>query len=233
MKRDQSAALFAANSRLIPGGTVSLNRKVEPLIAFARGKGASLWDVDGNRYTDYHAGFAPYLLGHADPEVEAAVMQSMQEGWTLAGSGTTPWEGRAADLLCQCVPNLEQVQFATTGSEATYHALRLSRAFTGKDHVAVMQGGYNGWHDEVACNVMTPLGAIGPRISRGEYPFIPMSAGMPEGVENRVHVLNFNDLEAVEWAFSTYPVACLISEPILQNIGIVKHTGERPRTRPH
>jgi glutamate-1-semialdehyde 2,1-aminomutase len=222
MKRDQSAALFAANSRLIPGGTVSLNRKVEPLIAFARGKGASLWDVDGNRYTDYHAGFAPYLLGHADPEVEAAVMQSMQEGWTLAGSGTTPWEGRAADLLCQCVPNLEQVQFATTGSEATYHALRLSRAFTGKDHVAVMQGGYNGWHDEVACNVMTPLAAIGPRISRGEYPFIPMSAGMPEGIENRVHVLNFNDLEAVEWAFSTYPVACLISEPILQNIGIVK-----------
>jgi len=222
MKRDQSAALFTANSHLIPGGTVSLNRKVEPLIAFARGKGASLWDVDGNRYTDYHAGFAPYLLGHADPEVEAAVMQSMQEGWTLAGSGTTPWEGRAADLLCQCVPNLEQVQFATTGSEATYHALRLSRAFTGKDHVAVMQGGYNGWHDEVACNVMTPLAAIGPRISRGEYPFIPMSAGMPEGIENRVHVLNFNDLEAVEWAFSTYPVACLISEPILQNIGIVK-----------
>jgi glutamate-1-semialdehyde 2,1-aminomutase len=85
-----------------------------------------------------------------------------------------------------------------------------------------MQGGYNGWHDEVACNVMTPLAQIGPRLSRGEYPFVPMTAGMPAGVADRVHVLNFNDLDAVEWAFQKYPVACLITEPILQNIGIVK-----------
>ena len=222
MEHVKSAELFAANSKLIPGGVVSLNRKVDPEIAFVRGQGAYLFDVDGNRYTDYHAGFAPYLLGHADPDVEAAVAQAMTDGWTLAGTGTTPWEGRAAELICQCVPNLEKVQFATTGSEATYHALRLSRAFTGKDHIVVMQGGYNGWHDEVACNVMTPLSAIGPRVSKGEYPFVPMSAGMPEGIAGRVHVLNFNDLEAVKWAFETYPVACLISEPILQNIGIVK-----------
>jgi glutamate-1-semialdehyde 2,1-aminomutase len=78
------------------------------------------------------------------------------------------------------------VQFTTTGSEATYHALRLSRAFTGRDHVVVMQGGYNGWHDEVACNVMTPLASIGRAVCRGEYLFVPMSAGMPDGVEKRV-----------------------------------------------
>jgi glutamate-1-semialdehyde 2,1-aminomutase len=222
MNRTESAALFAANKKYIPGGTVSLNRKVEPEIAFARGQGAYLWDVDGNRYVDYHAGFAPYLLGHADPDVENAVRRSLDESWTLAGTGTTPWEGRAAELLCQCVPSLEKVQFTTTGSEATYHALRLSRAVTGREHIVVMQGGYNGWHDEVACNVMTPLSAIGPRVSRGEYPFIPMSAGMPSGIADRVHILNFNDLDAVHWAFETYPVACLITEPILQNIGIIK-----------
>jgi glutamate-1-semialdehyde 2,1-aminomutase len=86
----------------------------------------------------------------------------------------------------------------------------------------VMQGGYNGWHDEVACNVMTPLDQIGPRRSRGEYPFVPMSAGMAPDIASHVHVINFNDLDAVAWAFETFPVACLLSEPILQNIGIVK-----------
>lgn len=195
---------------------------MEPEIAFVRGEGAYLWDADGNRYTDYHAGFAPYLLGHADADIDGAVQKALTDHWTLAGSGTTPWEERAAELLCQCVPSLERVQFATTGSEATYHALRLSRAYTGKTDIVVMQGGYNGWHDEVACNVMTPLDQIGPQVSQGEYPFIGMSAGMAPDVSKRVHVLNFNDLDAVEWAFQTYPVACFISEPILQNIGIVK-----------
>lgn len=222
MNYTESAALFEQNRRFIPGGIVSLNRKVEPEIAFVRGQGAYLFDADGNQYTDYHAGFAPYLLGHADPDVENAVRESLDAGWTLAGSGTTPWEGRAAELLVTCIPSLEKVQFTTTGSEATYHALRLSRAHTGRDHIVVMQGGYNGWHDEVACNVMTPLEAVGPRVSRGEYPFVPLSAGMPAGIAERVHVLNFNDLDAVRWAFEKYPVACLITEPILQNIGIVK-----------
>lgn len=222
MNYSQSADLFTKNRRFIPGGCVSLNRKADPEIAFVRGKGAYLWDADGNRYLDYHFAFAPYLLGHADPDVDNAVRNAMEAGWTLTGSGTTPWEGRAAELLVQCVPSLEKVQFTTTGSEATYHSLRLARACTGREHVVVTQGGYNGWHDDVACNVMTPLSEIGPRVRRGEYPYVPMSAGVPADVARRVHVLNFNDLESVEWAFQTYPVACLITEPILQNIGVVK-----------
>ncbi|HLK58203.1 MAG TPA: aspartate aminotransferase family protein [Chthonomonadaceae bacterium] len=222
MEHTKSAEVFAANRKRIPGGAVSVNRMVEPEIAFVRGQGAYLWDVDGNRYIDYHAAFAPYLLGHADPDVEGAVQRAMAEGWTLSGSGTSPWEGQAAELLCRCVPSLDKVQFATTGSEATYHALRLSRAFTGKTDIVVMQGGYNGWHDEVACNVMTPLEQVGPRVSRGEYPFLPLTAGMSPEAARHVHVLNFNDLDAVEWAFQNYPVACLLTEPILQNIGVVK-----------
>src|ERR1051325_2982805 len=134
MHRTNSANLFDHNRRFTPGGVVSLNRKVEPEIAFARGQGAYIWDVDGNKYIDYHAGFAPYLLGHADPDVEAAVRRALNENWTLAGTGTTPWEGRAAELLVQCVPSLEKVQITTSGSEATYHALRLSRAYTGREH---------------------------------------------------------------------------------------------------
>ncbi|AMV39054.1 aspartate aminotransferase family protein [Planctomyces sp. SH-PL62] len=222
MELAQSKALFARNRRLIPGGVVSLNRLVDPEIAFVRGSGARVWDADGNEYLDYHAGFAPYLLGHSHPDVQAAVVRSIDEGWTLMGSGTTPWEGRAAELLCESVASLDRVQLTTTGSEATYHALRLSRAFTGRDHLVVMQGGYNGWHDEVACNVMTPLDKLGPRSEGGENPFVPLSAGMPSNVASRVHVVEFNDLEAVEGCFRKYEVACLVTEPILQNIGIVK-----------
>ena len=222
MEHTKSTALFEKNNRVIPGGVVSLNRRVEPNIAFVRGEGAHLWDADGNKYIDFHAGFAPYFLGHGDKEVEAAVRGASESGATLSGSGTTPWEGRAAELLTQCVESVEKVQFTSTGSESTYLALRLARAWTGRDHIIVMQGGYNGWHDEVACNVMTPLAATGPRVTHGEYPFVPLSAGMPEGIEKRVHVLNFNDLESLEWAFQTYEVACILSEPILQNIGIVK-----------
>lgn len=222
MDRSLSIALHARNRRVIPGGVVSLNRRVEPEIAFVRGSGAYVWDADGNRYIDYHSGFAPHLLGYQAPAVDEAVRRALQEGWALMGSGTTPWEGRAAELLCACVPTLEKVQLTTTGSEATYHALRLARAFTGREHVVVMQGGYNGWHDEVACNVMTPLAKLGPRVVAGEYPYVPLSAGVPRDVASRVHVVEFNDLESVEWAFRTYPVACLVTEPVLQNIGIVK-----------
>jgi glutamate-1-semialdehyde 2,1-aminomutase len=214
--------LFASNRRVIPGGMVSLNRKVEPEIAFVRGQGAHVWDADGNRFIDYHAGFSPYLLGHADPDVDGAVRRALDEGWSLMGSGTTPWEGRAAELLVQCVPTLEKVQLTTSGSEATYHALRLARAATGRDHVVLMQGGYNGWHDDVACNVMTPVNQIGPRRHRGEYPHVPLSAGVPPDVAGRAHVVNFNDLDSVEWAFDNFPVACLITEPVLQNVGVVK-----------
>jgi glutamate-1-semialdehyde 2,1-aminomutase len=222
MRTSESRSIAARSRKVIPGGVVSINRKVEPEIAFVRGQGAHVWDADGNRYIDYHAGFAPHLLGHAHPEVDEAVVRCIKDGQTLMGSGTTSWEGRAAELLCECVPSLEKVQITCTGSEATYHALRLSRAFTGRDHIVVMQGGYNGWHDEVACNVMTPLDRLGSRVNCGEYPFVPMSAGMPTGIASRVHVVEFNDLESVAWAFEKYPVACLLTEPILQNIGVVK-----------
>ncbi|MCC6731409.1 MAG: aspartate aminotransferase family protein [Chthonomonadales bacterium] len=222
MQRRRSAELFEASRRRIPGGVVSLNRKVEPEVAFVRGLGAYVWDADGNRYIDYHAGFAPYLLGHNDPEVQAAVRRALDEGQTLMGSGTTPWECGVCELLAECVPSVEMVQLTTTGSEATYHALRLSRAATGRSHVVVMQGGYNGWHDEVACNVMTPLVEIGPRVSPGEYRYVPLSAGAAPGVGERVHVVSFNDLASVRQVFERYPVACVITEPILQNVGIVR-----------
>src|SRR5947207_13385184 len=116
MKRRQSAALFAHNRQFIPGGVVSLNRKVEPEIAFACGQGAYIRDVDGNEYIDYHAGFAPYLLGHNDPDQNRAVIEAVQSGRSNYGSGPTEDEGELARLFLNCLPMADKVQFFNTGS---------------------------------------------------------------------------------------------------------------------
>lgn len=222
MALEKSAEIYTKNRNVIPGGVVSVNRAVAPEIAFLRGQGSRVWDADGNEYIDYHAGFAPYILGHNDTDVNAVVTQAMADGQTLMGSGTNTWEGRCAELIVQHVPSVEQVMLTNTGSEATFHAVRLARAHTGRDGVIVMQGGYNGWHNDVAVNVMTPLDVIGPRVSPGEYKKAPLSAGIPAHVLDDVHVVNYNDLDSVRWVMAHHDIAVVITEPILQNIGIVK-----------
>ena len=220
--RSTSASIFEQNRKVIPGGVVSLNRAITPEIAFVRGRGSRLWDADGREYIDYHAAFAPYILGHNDAEVNQAVKQALDGEWTLAGAGTNRWEGRTAELIVQHVPSVEQVMLTNTGSEATYHALRIARAHTGRDGVIVMQGGYNGWHNDVAVNVMTPLKQIGPRVSPGEYPVVPITAGIPPSVLKDIHVINFNDLDSARDVMDRHAIAAILLEPILQNIGVVK-----------
>ena len=218
----KSSQILDNNRRYIPGGVVSTNRAASPEIVFVKAEGAYLWDAEGNRYIDYHAAFAPHFLGHNDPHVTEAVRRVLDDGASLYGSGTTVLEGRLAELVCTHVPAIEAVQFLNTGSEASYQAIRLARAVTGRDHIIVMQGGYNGWHNDVSCNLMTPLEQLGPRVSPGEYPYKSISAGVPLDHQRLVHPVNFNDLASVEYVCQKYPVAAVITEPILQNIGIVK-----------
>src|ERR1700730_2545560 len=217
-----SQSILERNRQFIPGGVVSVNRAAQPAIVFVKGEGAYIYDAEGNRYVDYHAAFAPHFLGHNDPYVTDAVVNVLRYGASLFGSGTTLLEGQLAELICQHVPSAEAVQLLNTGSEATYQALRLSRAVTEREHIIVMQGGYNGWHDDVACNLMTPLNVLGARVSPGEYPFIPISAGIPRDHQKLIHPINFNDLDSVEYVCKKYSIAALITEPILQNIGVVK-----------
>lgn len=216
-----SAAILEKNRKYIPGGIASVNRAVEPELVFVRGRGAYLWDAEGNQYVDYHAAFAPHLLGHNHPAVNEAVVRSIQDEASLYGSGTTVLEGRLAELICTSVPFIDSVQLLNSGSEATYQAIRLARAVTGREHVIVMQGGYNGWHNDVSCNLMTPLDTLGPRVSPGEYPYHSISAGVPAGHQELIRAVNFNDPQSVEYVCERYPIAALITEPILQNIGIV------------
>lgn len=218
----KSQHILENNRRYIPGGLSSLNRLTDPLIAFVRGEGSHLFDADGREYIDYHGAFAPQFLGYQHPRVTAAVKRAVDSGMDLFGSGPTEDEGRLAELICNNIAWAERAAFFNSGSEATSQAIRLARAATGRDHVIVMQGGYNGWHNDVACNLMSPLDKLGPRRSPGEYPFDPMSAGIPEAHRGLIHPVNYNDLASVRYVCERYPVAAVITEPILQNVGLVK-----------
>lgn len=218
----KSLALLKNNEQYIPGGVVSLNRKSDPNICFTTGRGSRVWDIEGNEYIDYQAGFAASFLGHNDPDINNAVRDLLSQDAVLMGAGPTDLEGRFAELFCKSVPSVDSIQITTTGSEATYHAIRIARSVTQKDHIIVMQGGYNGWHNDVACNVISALSDVGERVSPGEYPFDSLSAGIPDEHKSLVHIINYNDLDSVRYVLKRYPVACLILEPILQNIGIVK-----------
>jgi glutamate-1-semialdehyde 2,1-aminomutase len=215
-------ALIARNTAYIPGGISSANRAIDPPIAFVRGEGAHLWDLDGKRYIDYHAGFAPYLLGHNFKPVNQAAIDILNGSDSLFGAGLSALEGRLAELICKHVRAVDKVTLLNTGSEATSLAIRLSRAITGRSHFIVMQGGYNGNHDELAVNVFNSVAQIGPRVSPGEYPLRPLGSGTTVETTRFVHAVNFNDLDSVRYVCDRYPIAAVITEPVLQNIGVVQ-----------
>src|SRR5262249_14397066 len=127
----ESDKILRRNQQWIPGGVVSLNRKCEPNICFTKGRGSRVWDVEGNEYIDYQAGFSATFLGHNDPDVNEAVRKCLDADSVLMSAGPTDLEGELAELFCRCVPTVDKIQVTTTGSEATYHAIRIARAVTG------------------------------------------------------------------------------------------------------
>ena len=133
-----------------------------------------------------------------------------------------PWEAELAELLVDAVPALEQVQLTSTGSEAVSYALRLARAYTGRDNVVVMQGGYNGWADYVSYNLMDPREVVEGHRPGDEYPLRVTTAGIPDVIASTVRVVEYNDLAAAEKVLAKGDIAAFILEPVLQNIGIVK-----------
>ena len=217
-----SESVLDHNRRFIPGGISSVNRSIDPAIAFARGEGAYLWDTDGKRYIDYHAGFAPYFLGHNFAPVNEAAARALTGGDSLFGAGPSAAEGKLAELICRAAPHVDKVTLLNTGSEADALAIRIARAVTRKSHIIVMQGGYNGNSDELACNVFNTAAEIGPRVSPGEYQLKPLGAGTTIEQTRFVHAVNYNDLDSVRYVCRRFPVAALITEPLLQNIGVVK-----------
>jgi glutamate-1-semialdehyde 2,1-aminomutase len=200
--------------RVIPGGVNSGQRSMEGLedLVITATRGATFTDAEGRTYLDYHAAFGPPLLGHNDPDVDAAV------GLTAGrldnpGVGVTPVEIELAELLCELVPSLERVLLTMTGSEATSQAIRVARTVTGRRHIIKFQGCYHGWHDTVAMNVISPPDRLGAKD--------PLSGGILPEVLDATIVAPFNDAAALEAALTAHPgdVAAIILEPIPHNIG--------------
>ncbi len=210
----ERSTLSERATRVIPGGVNSGQRRVEGLeqLVIAATSGATFTDGDGKVYTDYHAAFGPPLLGHNDPDVDAAVARTA-ESVGLMGVGVTQVEVELAEQLVELVPSLEQVLLTETGSEATFHAIRVSRAATGRRHVIKFQGCYHGWHDSVAMNVISPAERVGGKD--------PMSQGIFPEVLDATIVCRFNDADDVERALEEHDVAAIILEPIPHNIGCV------------
>jgi len=206
--------LAARAARVIPGGVNSGQRRVPGLeeLVIAATSGATFTDGRGRTYTDYHAAFGPPLLGHNDPDVDGAVAAAAKT-IGLMGVGVTRIEVELAERICALVPSVERVLLTETGSEATFHALRLARAATGRRHVIKFQGCYHGWHDSVAMNVISPAERLGAKD--------PLSKGVLPEVIDATIVCRFNDADEVERALVDHDVAAIILEPIPHNIGAV------------
>lgn len=217
----EAASSISGNDRLlrdaaeiVPGGIHTAIRLIDPPLCIRRSKGAYLWDVDDKRYIDYHAAFSPIVLGHCYPAVVQRVTETI--GTTdLYGVSTTELEYAVAKKIVEHVPSVEQVLLCCTGSEATFHAIRVSRAFTNRQKIIKFQGCYHGWHDSVLRNVISTASKNEGRD--------PGSAGMLEAALDTTIVCRFNDLESVEEAVRNNPgeIASIILEPIQHNIGCV------------
>jgi glutamate-1-semialdehyde 2,1-aminomutase len=206
--------LAARAAAVIPGGVNSGQRRVPGLeeLVIAATSGATFTDGEGNLYTDYHAAFGPPLLGHNDPDVDAAVATTARTVG-LMGVGVSEVEIELAERICELVPSAERVLLTETGSEATFHALRVARAATGRRHVIKFQGCYHGWHDSVAMNVIS----LPENVGRKD----PLSKGVLPEVIDATIVCRFNDADDVERALREHDVAAIILEPIPHNIGAV------------
>ncbi len=185
-------------------------------LVIERGEGAYIWDMDDIRYIDYRNGFGPVILGHGHPVVARAVAEAAAAGTTFALTGRR--EVEAAEAFRRAVPWVESMRFSNTGTEATMHAIRLARGFTGRELVVKFEGQYHGMHDYV----LFSTAGSSPDHLGSPYDPIPQqsSSGIPESIRSSIALAPFNDLEAVERLFRARggQVAAVIVEPMLGNV---------------
>jgi glutamate-1-semialdehyde 2,1-aminomutase len=211
-----SENLFAQSQKLMPGGVNSPVRAWQAVggtpFLVAKGEGSRLYDLDGNSFLDYVCSWGPLILGHAHPQVVAAVQEAAARG--LSFGAPTPGEAELAELLCQAVPSVEMVRLVTSGTEAAMSALRLARGATGRPLVVKFDGCYHGHADSF-------LVAAGSGVLTHA---IPGSPGVPPEIADLTLSLPYNDLDAVTKVFASRgaEVAAVFVEPVAGNMGVVE-----------
>lgn len=210
-RRTQADYLRLAHD-LLPGAAVSTAALPDDT-AFVvdRAQGSHLWDVDGREYIDYVIGSGPMLLGHAHPEVVDAVQAQVARGTTFFTLNRQVLE--LAELMVSAIPCAEQVRFVGSGTEATFHALRIARAATGRDKILKFEGGYHGNHD------YSMFG--GTPSEPPPYPAaLPDSAGIPKALQNTVLIAPFNDAETATGIIADHreELAAVIVEPFQRSL---------------
>lgn len=226
LQGEKTAAWFARARANLVNGVSSQFRYWgdEDTLVIDHGEGAYVFDMDGNRYIDYQCGFGPVVLGHGHPAVAQAVAEAAAAGTTFAM--TTRREVEAAEKVRRAVPWVEALRFTNTGTEATMHAVRLARGYTGRDVLVKFEGQYHGVHDYVMFSTAgSPPTKLGSR-----YRPVPWqsSSGIPEVIRSLIRTLPFNDLELVEQLFRDqgHSIAAVIVEPMLGNaFGIMPEPG--------
>jgi glutamate-1-semialdehyde 2,1-aminomutase len=183
-----------------------------------RAKGAHLWDVDGKKYIDYRMAFGPIILGHSYDEVDRFVIEEIQKGILFAMTGEL--EVKVAELIVEMCPGVDMVRLACSGTEATMHAIRVARAYTGRDLILKFEGNYHGFHDHTLWSTYAPVEAYGNR--RSPIP-VPASSGIPKTMSGFIITLPFNDAEGFERVMRSYgeQIAAVITEPCQGNCAAI------------
>ncbi len=216
----RNEALFARAQKHIPGGVNSPVRAFRSVggtpLFFQKGAGAKVQDADGKWYTDYVGSWGPMILGHAHPDVIAAVQAAVVDG--LSFGAPTEKEVEIADLLCDMVPSMDMVRLVSSGTEATMSAIRLARGYTGRDILVKFEGCYHGHADSLLVKAGSGLLTFGN----------PSSGGVPAGTAETTMVLTYNDPQGLAEAFKTHgdKIAAVIVEPVVGNMNLIAPTAE-------
>lgn len=212
---DRNQQLFEQAQRRIPGGVnspVRAFRSVGGTPCFiASGEGARITDANGKRYLDYVGSWGPLILGHAHPSVVAAVQEAAALG--LSFGAPTAAEVEMADLLCDRLPSLDMVRLVSSGTEATMSAIRLARGYTGRDLLIKFEGCYHGHSDSLLVKAGSGMLTFGN----------PSSGGVPDDLAQHTLVLEYNNIEQIEEAFSDLAarIAAVIVEPVAGNMNLI------------